>query len=280
MDEILPRLQGTAAELLFDQLSAADRSDYSRLTTALESRFRVIETPKQYAAQFSHRDQHQGESIIEYACDLKRLYNKAFPDRDRRIRDQDLLRRFLDGLQDNDARFHIEFVKDPQDIEDAEIECIKFFQARSGPRVSHGDGEDRPQRRRGDIRAVQSQNAQPEETSTDPQPNGQDRHTGNQSPSAELSAIIPQLQAIFNLFPELWEAVAKPPSNYLRPIICYKCGEPGHTSNKCTKNIQGYPFSPTTAPRGPSNSSWHPPTPAQPQTRAPYNTSRPAQQGN
>ena len=35
---------------------------------------------------------------------LKRLYDKAYPDRDRRTRKEDLLRRFMEGLVDDDAR--------------------------------------------------------------------------------------------------------------------------------------------------------------------------------
>ena len=45
----------------------------------------------------------------EYTADLKRLYNKAHPSRDHQTREE-LLRRFLDGLSDSQARFHVEYM--------------------------------------------------------------------------------------------------------------------------------------------------------------------------
>ena len=47
------------------------------------------------------------------------LYDKAHASRDRQTRTEDLLRRFLDGLNDERAIFHIEFVKEPSDIDQA-----------------------------------------------------------------------------------------------------------------------------------------------------------------
>lgn len=47
----------------------------------------------------------------DYAAELKRLYDKAHPKRNSERREEDLLRRFLDGLADSDAQFHVEYVK-------------------------------------------------------------------------------------------------------------------------------------------------------------------------
>ena len=66
----------------------------------MDSRYRTIETSRSFAAKFSKRLQRNGESAEEYAADLKMLYDKAHGYRDRRIRDEDLVRRFLDGLLD------------------------------------------------------------------------------------------------------------------------------------------------------------------------------------
>ena len=84
-------------------------------------------------AQFSKRDQHQGEAVDEYAADLKRLYNKAHPDPE--TRQEDLLRRFLNGLLDERARFQVKYVKEPKDIDDAVYEMVNFMetQRRSVP---------------------------------------------------------------------------------------------------------------------------------------------------
>ena len=60
--------------------------------------------------QFSHRDQKYGESVEDNAAELKKLYDKAHVRRENDTRRDDLLRRFLDGLIDDKARFHVEFI--------------------------------------------------------------------------------------------------------------------------------------------------------------------------
>lgn len=45
------------------------------------------------------------------AAQLKRLYDKANPKRKSETREEDLLRRFLDGLADSDTQFHVKYVK-------------------------------------------------------------------------------------------------------------------------------------------------------------------------
>ena len=128
--ELLPRLQGPAGEFVYGQLNPATRRDYSSLVAELNSRFRVVETSKTYRALFGNREQRSGESPESYAAELKRLYDKAFPSRDANTRAEDLLRRFLDGLTDEGARFHIEYIKDPADIDHAVYELVNFQETR------------------------------------------------------------------------------------------------------------------------------------------------------
>ena len=61
----------------------------------LNSRFRVVETQKTFAAKFSQRVQRADETTEEYAADLKRLYAKAYQFRDLKTRQEDLVRKFL-----------------------------------------------------------------------------------------------------------------------------------------------------------------------------------------
>ena len=89
-----------------------------------------FENPKTYVAQFSNRDQNSGESIEEYAAELKRLYDKAHSNRDSETRREDLLRRFLDGILDERARFQVEYVKEPEDIDQAVYEVVNFLETR------------------------------------------------------------------------------------------------------------------------------------------------------
>ena len=130
LDNLLPKLQGKAGDFVFSQLSHSTLASYRELIKELNSRFRVVETRKTFAAQFSQRTQKHGETAEEFAADLKRLYAKAYRSRDSKTRQEDLVRRFLDGLRDNDARFEIEYNKEPEDIDEAVYHAVNFMQTK------------------------------------------------------------------------------------------------------------------------------------------------------
>ncbi|MEW8544187.1 MAG: zinc finger CCHC domain-containing protein, partial [Candidatus Thiodiazotropha sp.] len=130
LDNILPRLQGKAGDFVFNQLSQEVISCYPKLVKELNSRFHTIETEKTYAAKFSQRVQKHDETAEEYAAELKRLYSKAYKNRDCKTRQEDLVRRFLDGLKDHEARFEVEYHKEPEDIDQAVYHVVNFIQTR------------------------------------------------------------------------------------------------------------------------------------------------------
>ena len=90
----MPKLQGKAGDFVFSQLSKDTRSCYQELVKELNSRFRVVETEKSFAAKFSQRSQRTDETVEEFAADLKRLYAKAYKNRDCRTKQEDLVRSF------------------------------------------------------------------------------------------------------------------------------------------------------------------------------------------
>ena len=126
LDELLPKLQGVAGDFVYGQLPTAVRSNYHSLCKELSSRFRVIETSKTFWMKFTNRNQCEGESAEDYAADLKRLYDKSHSNRDSQTRQEDLLRKYLDGLRDDKARFHVEFVKEPINIDQAVFHTVCF----------------------------------------------------------------------------------------------------------------------------------------------------------
>ena len=130
LDNILPKLQGKAGDFVFSQLSKDTLSCYQELVKELNSRFRVVETEKSFAAKFSQRSQRTDETVEEFAADLKRLYAKAYKNRDCRTKQEDLVRRFLDGMKDNEARFEIEYHKEPDDIDQAVYHAVNFIHTR------------------------------------------------------------------------------------------------------------------------------------------------------
>ncbi len=134
LDQLLPRIEGTAAQFVFSQLPAAVLCNYRELVGEINSRFRVVETARSFAAKFSRRNQRHGETAEEYAADLKMLYDKAHGFRDRQTRDEDLVRRFLDGLLDEDVRFEVEFHKEPHNIYEAVYQAVNLLQIRNSCR--------------------------------------------------------------------------------------------------------------------------------------------------
>ena len=58
-DNLLPKLQGKASDFVFTQLSKAALNCYRELVKELNSRFRLVETGKSFAAKFSQRTQEQ-----------------------------------------------------------------------------------------------------------------------------------------------------------------------------------------------------------------------------
>ena len=90
----------------------------------------MVETQKTFAAKFSNRAQKYDETVEEYAAELKRLYSKAYRNRDASTRQEDLVRRFLNGLKDSEASFEIEFHKEPEDIDEAVYHAVNFIQTK------------------------------------------------------------------------------------------------------------------------------------------------------
>ena len=130
LTELLPKLHGVAGEFVYGQLSRSQRSSYNTLVQELEYRFRKVETARTYGSRFSNRSQNPGESIEDYAAELKALYDKAYPSREGKTRSEDLLRRFLDGLLDERVQMQVEYVKEPVDIDQAVYEVVNFMETR------------------------------------------------------------------------------------------------------------------------------------------------------
>ncbi|KAH3712117.1 hypothetical protein DPMN_071796 [Dreissena polymorpha] len=124
------RADGSYGQFVFTQLPQDVMHNYNLLIGELNSRFRVIETEKSFASKFAHRYQRQGESVEEYAANLRELYDRAHARRDKKTRDEDLVRRFLHGLRDEEARFEIEFHKDPSTHDEAVYYAVTFSEVR------------------------------------------------------------------------------------------------------------------------------------------------------
>ena len=131
LDFLLPRLQGKVGEYAFTVLPHKVLNNYKELITELNSAFKKIEIPRAFAVQFHSRVQGDDESVENYALELRRLYYKAYRHRDTKTREEDLIRRFIEGLKDADMSFAVEFHKDPKTIDEAVYHCVEYEELRS-----------------------------------------------------------------------------------------------------------------------------------------------------
>lgn len=265
LDELLPRLQGTAGEFVFGQLRREVRSNYAQLVSELNSRFRVVVTKKTYGAQFSHRNQKASESVEEYAAELKRLYDKAHSNRDEGTRQEDLLRRFLDGLYDDKARFQVEYVKEPRDIDEAVFQVVDFQETRHRPLLNEGNSEKKSKKH---VRSAKYAMTEYEDSDNEMEDNEEQsrkvkrkrtsiaRKAGNsqslssgKATSGKLNEKAEHMQAeddkgkiekTLLTLQEKIEGLEKQMSqkNSIQgtgrsDIVCYLCSERGHISRKC-----------------------------------------------
>lgn len=135
LSELIQRLQGTAAEFVFDEIPADRLTSFDHLVSELDSRFKCVETNKTYRVQFGKRVQRYNETAEEYSAELKRLYDKAYPGRNPEMRRQLLLQQFLNGLRDKEAKFAVEYYKEPISIEDAVLHVVTYTEAQQGQKA-------------------------------------------------------------------------------------------------------------------------------------------------
>ena len=277
LDNILPKLQGRAGDFVFTQLPKQTLECYSELVKELNSRFRVVETKRTFAAKFSQRVQRPNETVEEYAADLKRLYSKAHQSRDARTRQEDLVRRFLDGLRDNDARFEIEYNKEPEDIDEAVYHAVNFLQTRRRSNqdafadkkfkkfarratdeiVYDSDGEEY-QEDVTDIDHVYRIPAKSEKPAVKKQVK-QEQKSENvdnvKSGSDDSQKLLAETKNLMQNLVTQIENIAQsnqgkqaiqPPrfSQQRRGIVCYGCHEHGHISRDCPKRVGKAPQKP------------------------------------
>ena len=253
LNHMLPRLQGSAAEFVFGQLPYSVVDDYQSLVGELNSRYRVVHTSRSYAAKFSKRDQHYGETVEAYAAELKMLYDKAHGYREGRIRQEDLVRRFLDGILDDEARFAVEYQKEPEDIDEAVFHVVNFLQTRAGPK--HGEIDDKRNRKytrrtlgdsescpKEDIQSVNQirgyQSAYKREI-TDKKENGDINMEGTQQVREDRVSLEHIIERITKLEEKQDGRYGYRPSRQ-RVLTCFNCRKPGHIARECLEPKRDY----------------------------------------
>ena len=119
-------LRGDAGEYVFGTVKEKVRRNYKALVKTLDRQYRVIESKRSYRREWAELRQTHGQSVEELAARIKVLYNKAFPDRDYKTRREDVVAKFFDALTDTTLKAQVQFVKDPQNIDQAVREVIHY----------------------------------------------------------------------------------------------------------------------------------------------------------
>jgi heme-degrading monooxygenase HmoA len=276
LEEMLPLLRGSAADFVFDQLPAYKLNSLSLLVKELDNRFRKVENPRTYRAKLSKLRQ-RAETVEEFAAEIKRIYDKAYPDRDIKTREEDLLQKFLEGLKDQHAASQVQFIRKLEDIDQA-VDAIVNFQelhgktektARSRNQGSSTDDseeevrvsskkkpspkESKSKKQAETIKAesqsqmgATTQWAQ-KETQTPP-PSDQEEEANarrNFQASRNFTRDRPNYggstQVPFNRQAGGGQQTQQKPSGFSREYICFKCGGPNHIAKNCQANMMGQP---------------------------------------
>ena len=263
LDNLIPKLQGKAGEFVFTQLPRGTLTCDSELIKDLNSRFRVVETKRTFAAQLSQRTQRQGETAEEFAAELKRLYAKAYSFRSEATRQEDLVRRFLDGLRDSDARFEVEYNKEPENIDEAVFHVVNFVQTRRrGSSEEYSDRKFKKYTRRTNAESDGSSDEEAQEEGNDrvyrlpakkdkvqnlKEDRRQQKKGSDQLAYAEENASLKVLNETKNLMQELVKQILEltkttsgntDTQQQQRPyrgrnVVCYGCGKLGHIVRDC-----------------------------------------------
>ena len=129
LQHLLANLKEDAAEFAFD-LDQEVLDDYQELVDELEKRFDTKETRETHVRQFYNRKFKRGDTVREFASDLKRLIRKAYPTGiSRYVMEDMLLKQFFDGFNDEDLHYYVQYLKSPERLDEA-VELVYEYDER------------------------------------------------------------------------------------------------------------------------------------------------------
>ena len=111
------RLTGRA-QTAFQRLSAANQSEFKKAKDALEARFEPPSRKHRYQAELQVRRKRKTESWADFADDLRKLADKAYPDLQEEARERLALNGYLAQLDQPQVAFGVKH-KNPESLDAA-----------------------------------------------------------------------------------------------------------------------------------------------------------------
>lgn len=228
--QLLASLSGLAADYAF-QLEPEDLEDYEMLTAQLERRFKLRQTRDTCQQLFYSRIFKPGETPSQYAADLKSLILRAFPDGlSYQVREEMLIKQFFDGLQDEDARYYVKYLKHPRSVDEA-VDLLHEY------RAYRGKGKDS---RRSAVRMVYQEDQPQVDQSQESSDLRAVYHREKSAQAKEFEALKSSVNDLTKAVTQMVDSLASvkgprrgnsQPGNAGRK--CFNCGGMGHWSREC-----------------------------------------------
>ena len=210
---LLSCLTADAADFVFE-LESHVRDSYHSLTEELDRRFKTIETPQMCARQFYRRKLRSGETIKQFASELKSLVRKAYPQGlDRSAMERMMIKQFFDGLDDDDLRYNIEYLKMPKGLDEA-IELV------------HEHDQ---------FKRINRENVKQKVNAVQPSPGQRPQSPASSVPNQSYANEIKEIKLALT---QLTNQVDKLMNSQQQGRKCYKCGREGHFKRACPETSE------------------------------------------
>jgi hypothetical protein len=206
-------LRGEASEFAFRQLSDETLSDYTRLKTALATRFQEQRSTSSYLAELENRKfNREKETLAEYVAAIKRLVIRGYATADMDTRETIGLRHFLRGLQDSQAALFIG-MHNPKTTDQARELLDNYTSIKDDVKSVR-------------VRNVDVSGKEPYVTETRLQEFGRDLKSSIGKKIDNLASQLNPKQG------SDWKQRSTF-TNRKKDVICYKCSGKGHYANEC-----------------------------------------------
>ena len=131
------RLTGRA-QRAFQQFTEASQGTYSHAKKALRERFDPDSKRELYAVELNTRRKRKAEGWADFAEDLRRLTDKAYPDLQEEARERLALNSYLSQLSDPQVSFSVR-QRQPKSVDEAVTATLEMESySRTGPgRIAH-----------------------------------------------------------------------------------------------------------------------------------------------